>query len=294
MSAPKDINPINLLEIIFQQIVKKINLKNRTDSYKYTASILIILIIYLPLTLIIRQLHMIVHAPWVLNFAILFLLFSWHNEKHRYHLIFDALTRGKVAKAKYHLKQLTLRETKPLSAVGINKAAIESMLLQLALQWFSILFWYLVSGIYIALFYRIIQICAQQWNAKLDEFTAMTRIPTFIYCVMLFPVHLLLGFTFQFYGNPLVNFIPKFKQSIHWHHFSSGLMLASFALSLRIQIGGIRLYHDKKVNYNALGINKQPTVADIGQSLQRITLSAWLWLICFTGYQFLPQIMLLF
>ncbi len=294
LSLPKDMNPINVLEIIFRQIAKQINLKSRPDSYKYIASILSILIIYLPLTLIISQLYHIARAPWVINFAILFLLLSWHDKKHRYHLIFDALTNQKLAKAKYHLNQLTLRETKPLSAVGVNKATIESMVLQLTLHWFSILFWYLLAGIYGALFYRIIQICAQQWNTKLDEFATISRFPTFIYSVMLFPVHILLSFTFQLYNNPFSNFLSKFKQSINWHHFSSGLMLASFALSLQIQIGGIRLYHNKKINYSELGINKQPTVTDIGKSLQRITLCAWLWLICLTLYNFLPQIMLLF
>ncbi|MCK5819279.1 MAG: cobalamin biosynthesis protein [Psychromonas sp.] len=294
LTLPRDLNPINVIEIIFQQIAKKINLKTRTDSYKYIASVMSLLIIYLPLTLIISQLYHIAFATWVLNLTILFLLLSWHDKKHRYHLIFDALTHQKIAKAKYLLKQITLRETKPLSTVGVNKATIESMVLQFGHHWFSILFWYLLAGIYGALFYRIIQICAQQWNAKLDQFTVISRIPTFIYAVMLFPVHILLSFTFQLYDTPLKHFFTKYKQSIHWHHFSSGLMLASFALSLQIQIGGIRLYHDKKVNYSILGMNTQPTVAHIGKALQRITLCAWLWLTCFTLYYFFPQIMLLF
>lgn len=287
-SFPKDLNPVTAIEIIFQQIGHKTNLESRSNSYKHLASILSIFIIFLPLSLIISQLFEIALEPWIVNFSMLFLLLSWHDKKQQYHLIFDALTHQKFAKAKYHLNEVTLREIKPLSILGINKATIESMLFQFSVNWFSVLFWYFMAGIYGALFYRVIQICAQQWNQKLTQFDAISKIPSFIYSVMLFPVHLLLNFTFQFYDKPFKNFISKFKQSIDWHHFSSGLMLASFGLSLQIQLGGVRLYKEKKVTYANLGSKKSPNVKDIGKALQRLTLSAWMWLSCFTIYSFFP------
>ena len=290
-SLPKDLNPLSVIELIFQQIAKKVNLDDRSDSYKRVASLLSISIVYLPCGLIISQLYNVVLEPIFLDMLLLFLLLSWHDKKLIYAQVIDAIRHKNLAIAKFKLASLTQRDTKPLTLTGVSKASIESMILQVAASWFAVIFWYLVSGIYGVLLYRIIQICAQQWNAKQTEFSALTSIPTFIYSVMLFPVHLLMTITFALYDKPIGNIIQNVKQSIQWHHLSSGLMLSSFALGMKIELGGIRLYQEQKITYSTVGIGNAPNVAKIEQSLQRLSLSAWFWLICISGYTFFPLIL---
>lgn len=291
VSLPKDLNPLSAVELIFKQIAVKVNLEDRSDSYKRLASILSIGLLYLPTTLIISQLYNIVYRPVTIDMLILFVLLSWHDKKIIYEQVSDALQHNNLAQAKFKLSSLTERETKPLSLMGVNKATIESMVLQLSASWFAVLFWYMLTGIYGALFYRTVQICAQQWNAKRSEFTTLTSIPSFIYSAMLFPAHLLVSFTFSLYDKPIQNLPTKFKQSLHWHHFSSGLMLASFALSMQLQLGGVRLYQNQKITYATLGSHDAPAIDKIALSLQRISLSAWFWLFCFTGYTFFPLLL---
>ena len=108
---------------------------------------------------------------------------------------------------------------------------------------------------------------------------------------MLFPVHLIMSVTFALYDKPLANISQNFKQSINWHHFSSGLMLSSFALSMQIELGGVRLYQKQKVTYATLGFGGAPNIDKIEQSLQRLSLSAWFWLICISGYTFFPLLL---
>jgi adenosylcobinamide-phosphate synthase len=98
-------------------------------------------------------------------------------------------------------------------------------------------------------------------------------------------------FTFALYDNPLANIIKNCKQSIHWHHFSSGLMLSSFALSMQLELGGVRLYQDQKITYATLGCHGAPNIEQIEKSLQRLSLSAWFWLICITSYTFFPLLL---
>lgn len=288
ISLPKDLNPLSAVELMFRQIAKKVNLAERSDSYKRLASILAICLIYFPTLLIISQLYNVVFQPVILDLLLLFVLLSWHDKKIIYLAIYDALRRNNYAQAKFKLASLTARDTKPLSLMGINKATIESMVLQLTASWFAVIFWYLLCGIYGAIFYRTVQICAQQWNSKQLEFTTLSSIPSFLYSAMLFPVHLIVSFTFALYDQPLENLPKKFKQSIHWHHFSSGLMLASFALGLHIELGGVRLYQQQKVTYATLGSGESPNVEQIERALQRLSLSAWFWLICILGYTFFP------
>jgi len=288
VSLPKDLNPLSAVELIFKQIAKKVNLDDRSDSYKRLASIFSLSLIYFPTVIITSQLYNIVYRPLTIDLLFLFLLLSWHDKKQTYLAISNALQHRHLAQAKFQLTSVTQRQTKPLSAMGVNTATIESMVLQLCASWFAVIFWYALTGIYGAIFYRTIQICAQQWNAKKAEFTTLTSIPSFIYSAMLFPVHLLLSFTFSLYDEPIKNIPKKFKQGLRWHHFSSGLMLASFALSMQLQLGGVRLYQDKKITYATLGSESSPAVNKINLSLQRISLSAWFWLFCFTGYTFFP------
>ncbi len=291
VSLPKDLHPLSVIELIFKQIAIKVNLDDRSDGYKRIASLLSISLIYFPTILIISQLYNIVFQPLTIDILLLFILLSWHDKKIIYLQISNALKRNNLAQAKFKLATLTERDTKPLSLMGINKATIESMVLQLSASWFAVLFWYMLAGIYGAIFYRTVQICAQQWNAKNSEFTALTSIPSLLYTIMLFPVHILISFTFSLYDKPLQNIPIKFKQSLRWHHFSSGVLLASFALSMQIELGGVRLYQDQKITYATLGNTAAPTSEKIELSIQRLSLSAWFWLFCFSGYTFFPLLL---
>ncbi|WP_028863753.1 cobalamin biosynthesis protein [Psychromonas aquimarina] len=291
ISLPKDLNPLSAVELMFRQIARKVNIEERSDGYKRLASILSISLIYFPCILIISQLYNVVFQPVILDILLLFLLLSWHDKKLTYLQVSDALKTKNLALAKFKLASLTQRETKPLSLMGINKASIESMVLQLTASWFAVIFWYLLTGVYGAVLYRTIQICAQQWNCKQESFQTIAGIPSVIYSTLLFPVHLIVSFTFALYDKPLENLPKKFKQSIHWHHFSSGLMLASFALSMQIELGGVRLYQKNKVTYSTLGYGGAPGIDKIEQSLQRLSLSAWFWLTCISGYTFFPLLL---
>jgi adenosylcobinamide-phosphate synthase len=288
VSLPKDLHPLSAVELIFKQIAIKVNLDERSDGYKRLASLLSISLIYFPSILIISQLYNIVFQPITIDIIMLFVLLSWHDKKIVYLQVSESLKRNNLAQAKFKLASVTERNTKPLSLMGVNKAAIESMVLQLSASWFAVMFWYMVAGLYGAVFYRTVQLCAQQWNAKQTEFSTLSAIPSFIYTVMLFPVHLLVSFTFSLYDKPLKNIPIKFKQSLLWHHFSSGLMLSSFALSMQFELGGVRLYQDHKITYATLGNTSAPAIDKIELSLQRLSLSAWFWLFCFSGYTFFP------
>lgn len=293
-SLPKDLNPVSAFSLIFQQIAKKVNLPERSDGYKRLASLLAFLLIYLPIVLIISQLYLVAFEPAAIDVVVLYVLLSWHDKVSIYQSINSLLHNNHVANAKLLLAQLTLRDTKPLSLLGTNKAVIESLVLQISNGWFSVIFWYLVSGIYGALFYQLMHICAQQWNCKHEYYKALGQMPSLISRLLQLPVHIILSFTFSLYDKPIANLFTKFKQSIQWHHFSSGLLLSSFALSIQSQLGGVRMYESEKVTYVNLGSENAPEIEKVGLSIQRLTLSAWFWIMCITGYEFLPDLLAYF
>ena len=294
-SLPTDLNPLSAFSLIFEEIGKKVKLPERSDGYKRLASLLAFSLIFFPIVLIISQLYLVVYKPFIIDFVVVYVLLSWHDKMQIYESISNNLQANNLAKAKLLLAQLTLRNTKPLSLLGIYKAMIESLVLRLANGWFGVIFWYLVSGIYGALFYQLLTICAQQWNCKLAQFNVLGQIPSVITTLLQMPVHLLLSFTFPLYDRPLTGIVTKFKQSADWHHFSSGLLLSSFALSIKTQLGGVRIYETDKISFTILGhTNTQdntPDLQTLSLAAQRLSLSAWFWLLCITGYEFLPQLL---
>jgi adenosylcobinamide-phosphate synthase len=289
-SLPSDLNPLSAFALIFQQIASKVNLAERSDGYKRLASLLGFSLIFFPIVLIISQLYLVAFNPFVIDLIIIFVLLSWHDKVQVYQKISLHLQHNNLPIAKLLLDPLTLRDTKPLSLLGTNKAVIESLALNLANGWFAVIFWYLCTGIYGALFYQLMHICSRQWNHKLAQYQMLGQIPGLITQLLQFPVHILVSFTFSLYDKPIENLVSKFKQSVDWHHFSSGLLLSSFALSLKTQLGGVRLYDTEKVTYANLGTNTAPTIDRVTLALQRVSLSAWFWLICITGHEFLPHI----
>jgi len=289
-SLPKDLNPLSAFALIFQQIALKVNLPERSDSYKRLASLLAFSLIFFPIVLILSQLYLVAFNPVVIDLLIIYVLLSWHDKMQIYQKINQHLQHNNLPIAKLLLTPLTLRDTKPLSLLGTNKAIIESLALNITNGWFAVIFWYLFTGIYGALFYQLMHICSQQWNVKLLQYKLLGQFPSLITQCLQFPVHILVSFTFSLYDRPIQDLVTKFKQSVHWHHFSSGLLLSSFALSLKTQLGGIRLYDTEKVTYVNLGTTTPPAIDRVTLAIQRVGLSAWFWLICITGHEFLPQI----
>lgn len=291
-SLPKDLNPLSAIALIFQQIDKKVNLESRSDSYKRMASCFAFTLILAPIVLIMSQLYVVAFKPLIIDLMVLFILLSWHDKMHIYQQVNHHLKSNNLPRAKMLLSLLTLRDTRPLSLTGIKKATIESMVLQTANGWFCVIFWYLATGIYGALFYQLLYISAQQWNHKLPKYQALGYLPALITKLLQLPAHIILSFTFSLYDRPIKNLVKKFKQSVQWHHFSSGLLLSSFALSLQTQLGGVRIYDGAKVTYSQLGLEKASNDLEaVTVAKQRISLSAWFWLICISGYEFTPDLL---
>lgn len=290
-SLPKDLNPLAAIALIFQQIDKKVNLDTRSDNYKRLASCFAFTLIIAPIALIMSQLYVVAFKPLIIDVMVLFILLSWHDKMSIYQQINQHVLDNNLPRAKMLLSLLTLRDTRPLSLMGIKKATIESMVLQTANGWFCVVFWYLTAGIYAALFYQLLYISAQQWNHKLPKYQALGYIPALVTKLMQLPAHILLSFTFSLYDRPIQNLVKKFKQSVQWHHFSSGLLLSSFALSLQTQLGGVRIYDGEKITYSQLGLAKpNQDMQTITVARQRIALSAWFWLICISAYEFMPYL----
>ncbi|MCT7654850.1 cobalamin biosynthesis protein [Oceanimonas sp. NS1] len=103
--------------------------------------------------------------------------------------------------ARLTLAPLCLRQTDPLSELGLRKAVAEVAVLRLAGD-FALACWYLVGGIYAALGFALLRLAVQAWPAKLANWRAFGSLPSALYRAMAWlPFHLL-ALTLLIYPAP--------------------------------------------------------------------------------------------
>lgn len=263
-------HPATLYRYIAHRLAKKVN--KRSPRQQIISSMLSGGIMFaLPLALVIIVLS-IANIPWF--FEAFFLLLALHCRP-----LFSTCTQlivslGNQRKnlAREQLSALCIRDTNTLSVMGITKAAIESVVQRSIQNYFSIIIYYAIFGIYAAVTAAAINALAKYWNPKQQTYryfgqlfsTLAKWLNLPIMYLMTLNLGLLFGIkyiTFSYYG---------------WHNKSAGALLTTTANILKRELGGAVIYDGTKIRRPKLGPNTSPQIDDIGHIvtiLQKLQIS---------------------
>lgn len=271
------IHPLNLLGSSFFAIANKVNKAHRSNKQQSIAGALALIIMLIMIASGFAVLQFVIIEPFIFELFTLTLLLQWHQ------ISLPKVALGTLEKDTLiaQLKPNTLRDVDTLSLLGLHKAAIESLCLKNAYQWFAVLFWYMTIGIWAAIVYRLIQLMAHHWNCKLAEFSAFGRASSILLIALSTPSHFILSITLSLFNKPATTLTKAKQQASAWHSAATGYLIASFANSLSIQLGGPRKYQGRVTRYNQLGTTTPPERKDITIAQQRLTIAAVLWLALF-------------
>jgi len=271
---PSQYHPSQLLGLCFTTIANKVNNPERSNKQQTIAGALSIVFMLTLLLAGFAILQFIVIEEFAFELLVLIAFLQWE----RLHLTEVDLADLEKNTFTEQLKFKTLRDLTSLSLLGLHKASIETLCLRNAYQWFAVIFWYLTGGIWAAIAYRLIQLMAQYWNCKQSNFERFGQAAAQLLNLLSTPSHYLLALTLSLFNKPVMNLKLANQQAEQWHHPSSGFLLASFAHSLSIQLGGPRKYQGQIIRYAQLG-NKQPAnKIDVQRAQQRLNMAALLWL----------------
>ncbi|WP_158587152.1 cobalamin biosynthesis protein CobD/CbiB [Motilimonas pumila] len=281
INLPQTLHPMNLAHLGLQILGNKVANPSHSQSQQKVAGLLALLVVCVPSLALMIALQQVVFFPGLLEFVVLLCMLEWRGVVKRFDRVREHCVIVNKTQARNHLNDITLREVDGLSLLGIQKAATESLTLQLSGRWFFVVFWYLVGGIYAALLCRIMQLCAYSWNQKKHRYHAFGTWPRQLYGVLAWLPNLALSLTLLCYGNTLYGLKNVFRQGATWPLFSSGLVLSAMASSLQIQLGGLRVYETIQMRFALVGTGQSIQVQHLDKVKQRLKQAAWFWLIAY-------------
>lgn len=272
---PNQYHPSQLLGFCFTTIANKVNNPDRSHKQQTIAGALSIAFMLALLSTACAILQFVVIEDLIFELLVLVAFLQWEK------LQLTEVNLGELEKTTFteQLKFKTLRQLESLSILGLHKTSIETLCLRNAYQWFAVVFWYLVAGIWAVIVYRLVQLMAQYWNCKRKDFSYFGLAAAKLLNLLSVPSHYLLAMTLSLFHQPVTSLSQAKKQSSLWHHAASGFLLASFAHSLSIQLGGPRKYSTEITRFAQLGNSNSVNKIDILRAQQRLNMAALLWLI---------------
>lgn len=178
--------------------------------------------------------------------------------------------------ARLTLAPLCLRQTDPLSELGLRKALAETALLRLAGD-FTLVCWYLAGGAYAALGVILLRATAQAWPRKLVDWRHFGALPSALYRALAWlPFHLL-ALTLLIYPGSL-RALRAWPKGGLWAFPAAGRLLAVAGGGLGAGLGGPRRYTAGTDYYPKLGGTAPLGQAEVAALLRRLVLALLFWL----------------
>ena len=178
--------------------------------------------------------------------------------------------------ARLTLAPLCLRQTDPLSPLGLYKTLAEVAILRLAAD-FALLVWYLVAGIYAALLFGLLRYAVQAWPYKLVEWRAFGWLPSLLYRAMAWLPFQVFAISLLIYPSS-IRAIKAWPQGRLWAFAASGRLLAVVAGGVNVGLGGPRRYTDATDYYPKLGSQQYINEAATRAILWRLVMALLFWL----------------
>jgi adenosylcobinamide-phosphate synthase len=252
--------PLNAFQFYCRQLARKVNKDSQTQQK--TAGIIAIIITILPLVVMLWLFSAFIEVIWLWEGMLLYIALGSLTMAPIGKELARLLVANKLYDAKQYLQPFVLRDTAPLSSLGLSKAYIEMHLLKTLQQQVTVIFYFLLIGPLAALTYRLLLEMHYCWNIKQKSFIHFGRpIKLIVDILQWLPVRL---FTLL-----LLILITRIDITLCWRLISSqffqlnnNIALHCLALSLQTKLGGVSMYQGiklRKISFNERGRQPQPS-----------------------------------
>lgn len=268
LSLPASYQPLVLFRILAQRLAKRVNKTTYPATQLKLSGSLALVIAVMPWLALAWAFTLLSQMPQLWHALLLYLCLDWQQVRQQALQVEQSLHKQQLSLARDQLQPLVLREVKLMSAVGVSKACLESLLFRLASHWTSVLLWFLAGGVIAAIGYRLVQELHQQWNPKTQRFREFGQPVAKVAAIISWPGMLLTA--------TVLAFLVSVRRSRHYLKFSNDgyfnfparWLLAAGASALQRNLAGPVYYQGQKIRRIRIGPTQEPTAADISQLLQ--------------------------
>ena len=167
LPLPTAYHPLTLFRFLTRQLGAKVNPdpKRATEQLYISGSLALLLCWLIPM-LLAFSLYRFSDLPLLLDTLLLYVSLDWRYQQHAFLQLEKLLQQGQLTLARDLSQQLLCRKTAQLSAMGLSKALLETMVLRSARDYIGVLGAFLLGGGIAAIGYRLLLEIQQQWNTK--------------------------------------------------------------------------------------------------------------------------------
>jgi adenosylcobinamide-phosphate synthase len=261
--------PLRFFQFYCQRLSDKVNKLQNSPKQQIIAGFIAVLVTLLPIVIILYLFEAFIEVNILWQALLLYIAMGSFGLAQTNKIIAQALVSKQNYFAKQTLKPWVLRETEPLSSLGLSKGCIEMQLLRTLQQGYAVAIIFLIGGPLAAISYRLLLEMHYCWNTKLVSYKYFG-----LYCKRL--VNLLQWLPVRIFSTLLIftsigkNFVLFWRLSKqHFFQLDNNIALLLLALNLEVKLGGVALYDDqnqgkqkiRKVSFNDLA--RQPQITDI-------------------------------
>lgn len=262
-------DPLRAFKFYCYKLSDKVNKAQNSAHQQTIAGLVAMLVTLLPIGVILSMFEVLVEVNFLWQALLLYIAIGAFGLTQTTQTITQALVSKQSHLAKQTLKPLVLRETEPLSEIGLSKATIEMQLLRVLQQGYTVGIIFMLCGPLIAICYRLLLEMHYCWNTKLIKYQNFgLYCKNIVYFIQWLPTRIFsLLLLLTSIGKNTLLFWRLTRR--YFFTLNSNIVLKLLALSLAVKLGGVALYDDKinpkeklrKASFNNLA--RQPQASDI-------------------------------
>lgn len=269
--------PLRFFQFYCLSLSNKVNKSTNSQQQQTIAGLIAILVTLVPISIILWLFESFIEVDFLWQFLLLYIAMGAFGLTKVNKNIAQALVAKQNYLAKQTLASWVLRETEPLSTVGLSKTCIEMLLLKTLQQGYTVAFIFMLAGPIAAISFRLLLEMHYSWNTKLLKYNHFGLLSKYIVNIAQWlPVRIFsLLLLFVTIGKNFVLFWRLSKS--HFFQLDNNIATLLFALNLEIKLGGVAMYNDDELGKNKLrktsfnDLARQPQVTDIIHANNKVT-----------------------
>ncbi len=254
---------------------------NKTQNHptiQFLMGTLAWLLAVMPIVLIIMLLDNLLGAwAWLLSILCGWLAIGWYSLRQHAQWVQHALEENDIDQAREKVGWIVSRDTSQLSPQAISCASIESVLENGSDAIFAPLFWLAIGGAPLVILYRLSNTLDAMWGYRNTRYEQFGKTSARIDDLLNYIPARLCALSYALAGH-FGSAIKAWKMQGHlWYSPNAGVVMATGAGALQLQLGGDAIYHGQMKSRPSLGLGEPPNVPDLARAIQLIDRSVLIW-----------------
>ena len=275
LGEPTRLHPLIGFGNLAKWIESKLNKAKKNRNALFYKGILAWSLAVIPITVIIYLADQLIGGIW-LTILLGWLAIGWQSLRQHGLAVFKAFQKNDLKQARIKTSYLVSRDTSKLDETALSRATIESILENGSDAIIAPLFWLIIFGAPGVVFYRLCNTLDAMWGYRNNRYEQFGKFTARMDDVLNYIPARISALLYAFCGNTNQALKAWKEQGASWYSPNAGVVMATGAGALNLQLGGTAIYHGKEKPRPTIGYGEKPTASDIQASIYLLDKSIYL------------------